>query len=42
MAEPLSMMDAVEARALMQQSQWVLQLGTYPGLPGIDEVDEGD
>ena len=28
------MMDAAEARALMQRLQWVLQEGTYPGLPG--------
>lgn len=34
MAELLSMMDAAEARALMQRLQWVLQEGTYPGLPG--------
>ena len=33
-AEPVSMMDAAEARALMQRPQWVLRVGTYPGLPG--------
>ena len=34
MAEPLSVMDAAEARALMQRPQWVLRVGTCPGLPG--------
>jgi len=33
-AEPLSMMGAAEACALMQRPQWVLRVGTYPGLPG--------
>ena len=37
-AEPVSV-GAAEARALMQRPQWVLRVGTYPGLPVIDEVD---
>ena len=32
--ELLSLLDGGEERALLQRLQWVLQEGTYPGLPG--------
>ena len=34
-AELLTLLDAEEARALMQRLQWVLQEGTFPGIPGL-------
>ena len=34
-AELLTLLDAEEARALMQRLQWVLQEGTFPGIPGM-------
>lgn len=33
-AELLSLLDAAEARALLQRLQWLLDEGAYPGLPG--------
>lgn len=34
-AELLTLLDAEEARALMQRLQWVLQEGVFPGIPGM-------
>lgn len=34
-AELLTLLDAEEARALMQRLQWVLQEGIFPGIPGL-------
>ena len=34
-AELLTLLDAEEARALMQRLQWVLQDGVFPGIPGL-------
>jgi uncharacterized repeat protein (TIGR03843 family) len=34
-AELLTLLDAEEARALMQRLQWVLQEGAFPGIPGL-------
>ena len=34
-AELLTLIDDGEARALLQRLQWVLQEGTFPGIPGL-------
>ena len=34
-AELLTLLDGEEVRALMQRLQWVLQEGTFPGIPGL-------
>ena len=34
-AELLTLLDAEEARALLQRLQWVLQEGVFPGIPGL-------